>query len=578
MPNKQLTRRRFLKTSALATVGVAAIPSFGFWSHKGTALKLVLDPEDAIASAPTARWALSQLQQALENKGVSTQIVKRLTDVSSGERCLLICGAERKDARAILAAQKASTPSQSEALALVQSKLENRLVLLASGRASRGLTYALLDLADRVKFGGDPQVALAIQKPVIEQPANKVRSIYRAFSSEVEDKPWYNDREMWKEYLTMLATQRFNRFSLTFGMGYNTPNHITDSYFMFTYPFLFAVPGYDVRMGNLPEAERDSNFAMLKFISEETVARGIDFQLGLWSHGKDWPESPNVNYPLLGVTEQNHAPYCRDALTALLKACPAISGVTLRVHSESGVPDSATGFWETFFDAFRNCGRTVEIDMHAKNVTHEMIDTATSTGMPVTLSPKYWGELQGMGYLPASIQRREMGNFEYVEQPTGVGLTSRRFTRYSYGDYFREDRSFKVLHRVWPGTQHLLLSGDPGLASEYGRVSGFCDGLGFELHDPLTFKGRRGSGHPGGRCAYSDASLNPKYDWEKFLYTYRTWGRLSYNPDSDPDVWRRFLHAEFGKASDAVEKLLSSASQVLPLFTTAHTPNIDCSV
>ena len=50
--------------------------------------------------------------------------------------------------------------------------------------------------------------------PIVEQPANRVRSIARLFTSDVEDKPWYNDREMWPQYLTMLAAQRFNRFHL----------------------------------------------------------------------------------------------------------------------------------------------------------------------------------------------------------------------------------------------------------------------------------------------------------------------------------------------------------------------------
>ena len=52
--------------------------------------------------------------------------------------------------------------------------------------------------------------------------------------------------------------------------------------------------------------------------------------------------------------------------------------------------------------------------------------------------------------------------------------------------------------------------------------------------EPLTFKGREGSGQPGGRCAYADATLTPKYDWQKFEYYYRVWGRKLYNPEADP--------------------------------------------
>ena len=47
-----------------------------------------------------------------------------------------------------------------------------------------------------------------------------------------------------------------------------------------------------------------------------------------------------------GLDESNHAEYCRDALKSILDACPAIAGVTLRVHGESGVPEGNYDFWQ----------------------------------------------------------------------------------------------------------------------------------------------------------------------------------------------------------------------------------------
>src|SRR5471030_27036 len=90
-----------------------------------------------------------------------------------------------------------------------------------------------------------------------------------------------NDREMWPPYLTMLAAQRFNRFNLSLGMGYDFLREVTDAYFLFAYPFLLSVPGYNVRAAGLNDAERDSNLAALKFIGEEAAARGLHFQLGI---------------------------------------------------------------------------------------------------------------------------------------------------------------------------------------------------------------------------------------------------------------------------------------------------------
>jgi len=151
--------------------------------------------------------------------------------------------------------------------------------------------------------------------------------------------------------------------------------------------------------------------------------------------------------------------------------------------------------------------------------------------------------------------------------------------RYGYGDLFTKNRRYDVTFRIWAGTQRLLLWGDPALAAAYGRASSFMGAKGIEICEPLFFKGRQGSGLPGGRCAYLDESLNPKLDFEKYRYTYRVWGRLLYNPQTSPDGWRRYLQASYGQAAPAVEEALANGSRVLPLFTTARIPsasNLGC--
>lgn len=152
--------------------------------------------------------------------------------------------------------------------------------------------------------------------------------------------------------------------------------------------------------------------------------------------------------------------------------------------------------------------------------------------------------------------------------PTGG---SRRFLRYGYGDLLREDRRYGVWHRIWPGTQRHLLWGDPALAAGYGRASSFCGSDGIDLCEPLSFKGRIGSGVPGGRNAYSEKSLDADAgDWCKHIYTYRLWGRLLYNPETEPEVWRRFLRKRFQAGAPALENALAHASGVHPLVTTSH--------
>src|SRR5207249_480890 len=132
-------------------------------------------------------------------------------------------------------------------LGLLRASAGQRSVLLVSGSDERGVVYALLELADQIRLADEPLILLRNLAPITEQPANVIRSVARCFVSDLEDMAWFNDRSFWQRYLTMLAAQRFNRFSLTFGIGYDFTTGIRDCYFHFAYPFLLAVPGYKVR-------------------------------------------------------------------------------------------------------------------------------------------------------------------------------------------------------------------------------------------------------------------------------------------------------------------------------------------
>jgi hypothetical protein len=148
---------------------------------------------------------------------------------------------------------------------------------------------------------------------------------------------------------------------------------------------------------------------------------------------------------------------------------------------------------------------------------------------------------------------------------------SRSATRYGYADLLREDRRYTIRHRVFSGTQRLLLWGDPAWAAAYSRRFVFCGSTGADLMEPLTCRGRRGTG-TGRRTGYADAGLEPRWDWEKYAYWYRVWGRLMYNPDTDPEVCSRY----FRGVSPAWASGLARASRILPIVTTAHLPSAAC--
>lgn len=568
-------RRKFLQAAgSTAAFALTASRTRGLPGGSATGVSLVVDTTDAIAGSAPVSWALTELRLALTNREVPITHCKRVSDAKPEDRCIIVSSTEASFARKVLSVAHHTVSSAPEAVGLIPGRYDNRDVLLVCGSDIRGLIYGLLELTERARYSDHPIDGLAPPQPLIESPANRVRSITRLFTSDVEDKPWFNDREMWPQYLTMLASQRFNRFNLAFGIGYDFLRHVTDAYFLFTYPFFLAVPGYPVRVPQLPDSERESNLKMLQYIGEQTVARGLEFQIGLWMHGYEWIDSPHANYTIDGLTPQTHAAYCRDAVRMLLQACPSISGVTFRIHGESGVQEGSYAFWKTVFDGVASCGRKVRLDMHSKGMNQTMLDTAVATGLPVSVSPKFWGEHLGMTYHQADI--REMEWPKPNEHTSGLMRLSsgeRSFLRYGYGDLLRANRKWEVVHRIWPGTQRLLLWGDPVTAAAYSRAFSFCGSAGVEICEPLSFKGRRGSGIAGNRCAYADTSLIPHWDWQKYLHTYCIWGRHLYNPDTAVEVWQRSLKTEVGAGAQELGEALSHASRILPIVTTAHAPS-----
>jgi hypothetical protein len=569
----KLDRREFLlKTGTVAAAGLlgsalASRAAASVITAEGRGISLIRDPADQVAGAPPARWAAEELRAALAARNHDVRFVGTPGEARPGDACVVIAGPGAATAGGF----RAVLPDVAEALAIAPGTIGGRPALLAQGRDARGLSYALTELADAAACGADVFAATAAS----ERPANPIRGVMRLFASSVEDKDWFNDRAFWRSYLSLLATERFNRLNLSFGLGYDGGYEgglgLRDGYLHFAYPFLVKVPGYDVRATNLPDAERDANLAQLRFISDEAAARGLEFYLGLWTHSYEWPNSPQANHLITGLDARTQAPYSRDAVALILRECPNISGVTFRTHGESGVPEGNFDFWKTIFTGLTAAGRPVTLDLHAKGMDRQMIDTATATGLPFNIVPKFSAEHMGLPYHQADIRPTEVPTGRPGQRLYTLSEGARSFMRYGYGDLLNTERKYGVYHRIWPGTQRLLLWGDPVFAVAYARVGTFGGSLGQEIFDPLSFKGRKGSGLPGGRDAYADPALHAASgDFGKYRYGYRLWGRMLYRPDTPPETWRRQLRQDYGSAAGAVEISLGSASRILPLVTTAH--------
>lgn len=564
-------RRTFLKLFG-AAASASAVPLAHPQSNPR--IVVVVDRGNPVIASEPVAWAIGKLQRAMISKGMTPEVMDGLSSPKPVALAILVAMPNSK-----LAVSTAPVPSfdSPESFALLPGNADRSPSILVCAADIRGFVYGLLELADRVQYGDSPLSSLHLTQPVIESTPNKVRSIARAFCSEVDDKPWFYNQAFWSDYLDGLAASRFNRFNLAFGFGYDFPRGVTGDYLHFPYPYLVAVPGYDsVRVDPpLEPGERERNLAALQFIAQQTALRGLHFQLGLWTHAYAWTDSPGSDHRILGLSAETHAAYCRDALAMILKACPQIQGLTFRVHGESGIPEGSYDFWQTLFDAIAGAGRPIEIDMHAKGLNQIMIDMGRKTGMAIKVGAKYSAEHMSLSYHQADIREQEIPRADRAETGTfNVSNGERRFTRYGYADFYQKGNGLDVLYRLWPGTQRHLIWGDPALAAGYGRAAHFCGAAGLEICEPLTFKGREGSGHTGGRCAYADPALNPvQGDAAKFAYTYRIWGRAIYNPDETPEARHRYLRHEFGDAAPGVETALASASRILPLVTSAYLPS-----
>ncbi|MFD2794931.1 hypothetical protein ACFS27_15335 [Promicromonospora vindobonensis] len=536
------------------------------------AIRLTCDHE--LLRSRTGSWVIEHLTAVLAGRGVRATDGPGVVD----DALHVVAGLTGGEAAALVA-EPPQAP-ESFVIAHVDTPAGPALVVVAADE--RGLTYGLLELADVAEHAEGPlgghagDAVLAALRAVpagAHQPATEVRSVLRTLTSYVQDLSWFHDRDFWREYLTHLATHRINRLQLALGMQYNYSHDpdVRDSYLAFAYPFLVAVPGFDVAV--VDQSEREANLASLRFISEEAGRRGIHFQLGLWNHAYEFPDSPRQHYRVSGLSADNHAEYCQAALRELLLRCPGIDGVTIRVHYEGGVHEPTHEFWGTVLAGVREVGRPVEIDMHAKGVDARILDAARATGAPLVVSAKYWAEHWGLPYHQSSVREMECAR-PPREGLSGVTRNERRFTRYGYGDFLRADRDYGFMFRIWPGTQRVLLWGDPEQVAGIARATAQVGGRGVELCEPLSFLGRKTTGTYGSRELYADRDLQLDGDpWTKYAYTYRLWGRLLYDPEAHPSTWLRYLSSRFGRAADDLAAAIGAASRVLPLVTTSHGPS-----
>ena len=132
----QLNRREFLGVSC----SLAALPWLPLNQNTRGRVSLVVDPGDVVANAPSARWAINELEQGLVTKGVEVQKRTTVSEAGKNDFCILAGGVHLRAAAAILKRARVVVADKPESLALVPSKDDGRTILLHSVLNNGGKT------------------------------------------------------------------------------------------------------------------------------------------------------------------------------------------------------------------------------------------------------------------------------------------------------------------------------------------------------------------------------------------------------------------------------------------------------
>ncbi len=496
---------------------------------------------------PAARHGLRKLTAALKARGVGVE------PTEAPGRILIVAGLAggAGPAAKLHKELKVPAPQGAESLVVRRVRWKPKGALLVSGGGDRGLMYALLDVAGRVGWAADAADPLSEVTDAAETPAVAERALSKYTMHRAHFESTFHDPRYWRRYLDMLAECRFNTFVLIFG-------YENGGYFAPPYPYFFDVEGFDdVRVVGLTQARQRRNLDALNRLIRMAHDRGLSFTAGIWDHiyrgGVQGPTA-HARKPtdglVWGVTPENLVPYTKAALRKFLKLVGDLDAVQFRMHGESGLkPQEMRTFWPDVYRIVNDARPGIRFDARAKNFPDSLIDQAVEMGLNVRITTKYWAEQMGLPFHPTHINRQNQHD-----------------RRHGYADLLRYPRRYKMHWRLWSGgTTRVLLWGDSDYVRRFAESTHLYDGEGFEVNEPLATKMQD---HPHDEEPFDLLAARYRYcDWEfeRYWFFFRLFGRIGYNPDAPPEVWRREFETRFGKgAAPFVERGIQRASRVLP--------------
>ena len=503
------------------------------------------------ALGPGATHGLGKLLGALAAKGVAVERTDALNTARAGILMAVGLASEGEPAATLLKANRVPAPAGAEALVIRRAAWNGKPAFLVAGSDDRGLMYALLDVADRIGWATDAANPLSEVKDCAEKPAVAERALSMFTFHRAHFESFFYDEAFWARYLDTLARNRFNTFALLFG-------YENWGYFAPPYPYFSDVEGFpEVRVVGITREQQQRNLEALNRAIRMTHERGLNFTLGIWDHiyrggvqgPTDQAQKPTEGL-VWGLTAEKLVPYTKVALAKFLKLVPGIDALQFRMHGESGLKRAEMDtFWTNVYQVMKDSGGKIRFDARAKEFPDSLIDRALEMGVPIRICTKYWAEQMGLPFHPTHVNRQNQHD-----------------RRHGYADLLRYPKRYAMHWRLWNGgTSRVLLWGDPEYVRRFAESTHLYNGEGFEVNEPLSTKMQD---QPHDRKPFE--LLNPQYryydfEFERYWHFFQVFGRLGYNPDTPPEVWRKEFERRFGtQAAPFVEQGLHRASWVLP--------------
>lgn len=506
-----------------------------------------------------AHYGLEQLRQSLEAAGFQ---VERSTQAGASPAPYVVVAGLATDPEiaAIMRAQKVELPQGPQALVIRRFTFQGKRAVLICGSDASGLMYAALDVAERAGWlggTGDPfrRVRDTRESPYLLERGISMYTMQRAYF----ESRLYNEN-YWRRYFDLLARSRINAFTVIFGYengGFMAP----------PYPYFFDVPAHPtVRLVGITREQQARNTAAFRALIRLAHERGIAVIPAIWDHiyrggvqsggipGASELAGKEVPGLVAGLTADNLAAYSRAALQRFLETFPEIDGLEFRMHPESGLKrEEMQAFWHEVFGMLARFRPGLLVTLRAKELPDAIIEDALTHGLNARIETKYWMEQMGMPFHPTHINRQ-----------------NQRDRRHGYADLLRYPQRYRVHWRLWSGgTARLLLWGDPDYVRRFSQSARLYGGNSFDVNEMLATK-MLGEPHDKPPLPVLNAQYRYyHYEFERYWHYYQVWGRVSYNPDTPPEVWESEFQKRFGAAGPSLMKAIHLASRILPRIVAA---------